>query len=911
MILYIMRSEILDIVAQHPDTVIVVPTEVVAISMRKAICRQRAERAVLSRQVVSWEHFLRDTLYKRQSCQPIDKVTKHIFARDLARRHSREKIFSALIPQKYNNDERTYVPIIEKMVGSLPMVLEGATADRLSPEWRHDLSHVRDRYRAFLTEHNFFEPQWLSSSAMKITEPYHLIWTEIAPRYSQYAAFLQANPLIASSPIPPARSVAFSRYPTVFEECSATMRAIEEALHSGIAPGEIAISAEHAAHYTPYLRSEAERRGVPIAFHVRKSLDEYPSGGLFRRIMSLVRNRYGIEKLLDLMLDPLIPWREQTLRHYIAQRGVDSLILRDRPNNSLWNDVLQGLPSARNYFERLRAHLDRFASAKSASELLRAVVIFSNRFLDSSRWQDEVISVWENSIALLRQFAEVESSISAIASDSLATFVDMLGDSFYAPIIDQDSVAVYPYQVAAGLFCQRHFALNMSNEATRQHLLNHEYLNEALRDRLRIAAIDLSQYYINLYTHSGEEVSCSYSANVDGRRMIAAMHFAMNNAVIESPPISVDDSYCVEEAFWIPRADTDSSAESAVGAKRQAAPERPSRLLPSQFYPWQQEGMASALAGGATRYHLTPEFKQLGEDSVLKLAIAPEKLSPSALEVYIKCPLEYLLSRILSLEEPPSVSEPEEPRRVGVLYHVMLERLYNKIREYERRDGESLFIAERRDIYRSMADEIIMDISLRPEISDPLKMPLRLKLRDIAYELLQYDSENFDQYAIEACEYRVVQTYRSADDQSKATAIGGSIDRLMKNPETGELIIIDYKKSASSALHKMAGDSETGVPEKLQMAFYRYLLLLEGKKVERALYYNLERHKRTAAYVRSNPPKKLAAIQWSDDELCEQLPSIIDDCRQHILSGSFSAPNRFGCASCRFPMVCRARLYGT
>ncbi len=60
------------------------------------------------------------------------------------------------------------------------------------------------------------------------------------------------------------------------------------------------------------------------------------------------------------------------------------------------------------------------------------------------------------------------------------------------------------------------------------------------------------------------------------------------------------------------------------------------------------------------------------------------KLSPSALEDYVQCPLQFYFKRILGLRERDEVIAETEERADGTLVHDALQNFYKKFPEPDR-----------------------------------------------------------------------------------------------------------------------------------------------------------------------------------------------------------------------------------
>lgn len=192
------------------------------------------------------------------------------------------------------------------------------------------------------------------------------------------------------------------------------------------------------------------------------------------------------------------------------------------------------------------------------------------------------------------------------------------------------------------------------------------------------------------------------------------------------------------------------------------------------------------------------EKNQAVLDTLAKLNERSERyrgISPSALNSYIECRLQFYFKYVARVREPDEVEEELDARVLGIFLHDVMEKFYKELAE---RKGSKA--VEKNDFENADArlDALIDEVFVRNYKLDPGK-PVeyggqRLVVREIvkrfATRIIKMD-EAYAPFTIEALEDGDI-TYSVAIDRPPyKTILGGTIDRV---DSKGDLLrIIDYK----------------------------------------------------------------------------------------------------------------------
>ena len=185
-----------------------------------------------------------------------------------------------------------------------------------------------------------------------------------------------------------------------------------------------------------------------------------------------------------------------------------------------------------------------------------------------------------------------------------------------------------------------------------------------------------------------------------------------------------------------------------------------------------------------------------------------KRMSPTALDQYIQCPLSYYFKYIVGFQEDDEVSEEVDARIFGKLFHTVMENIYrpflNQIIQ-ERTLDSLLNDAERLD--KLLVDAFALHFFKTGNTIGPSKITGRNRLvyeviKKMAIQTLSYDRKRVP-FKIEGIEQEV-SAMIPVFQGSKSVRIGGIIDRI--DSLSGDIEIIDYK--TGTTLHDFYSLSE-------------------------------------------------------------------------------------------------------
>ncbi|MDO8804928.1 MAG: PD-(D/E)XK nuclease family protein [Elusimicrobiota bacterium] len=309
---------------------------------------------------------------------------------------------------------------------------------------------------------------------------------------------------------------------------------------------------------------------------------------------------------------------------------------------------------------------------------------------------------------------------------------------------------------------------------------------------------------------------------------------------------------------------------------------------------------------GEGEVHLRISFSQaepgaIAKTAELTAALKAREFSPSALDTYLGCGLQYYYRYALRLSEKDEISDDIEQRDIGAMVHEVLENFFGS------RKGSPLNITEKD--YGLIIEEAgrVFDARLKGHNAGfeyLIKRQVERRLRDI----LDYHRDNLPGITVLDCETKLTAELQTKHGSIKLT---GRADRV--DQRGGVIHIVDYKTGARASVPNWA-KFDLGIREdwpatlkSTQLPFYLLaylggnkgaearnmdasLMLLGSENITEETLYK-ERYKKT--------PDKAAIFGAYKEAITALIEEILDK------DLPFSPPpDETPCAVCSFKNLC-------
>ncbi len=193
---------------------------------------------------------------------------------------------------------------------------------------------------------------------------------------------------------------------------------------------------------------------------------------------------------------------------------------------------------------------------------------------------------------------------------------------------------------------------------------------------------------------------------------------------------------------------------------------------------------------------------QNNEDTIQRLSAyftqgdGRRSLSPSALNMFIDCPLSFYMKYVLRLREAEELDEEASAADFGSILHAAIETIYNEIK-----NDDHIITAEMIDAVRPIAEGFVLkaynehfkvNVSDKADISGFDSIFFDVLMQYLG-RILDYDSTiaPFELIGAEKGIYTTVDV--NVGGRTLKVNIGGTIDRIDRIVNTGKIRIVDYK----------------------------------------------------------------------------------------------------------------------
>lgn len=822
----------------------------------------------------------------------MDRAVRILFLYEQLERNSRDPFLRQIIPTQYRQDSLVFLQTLQRLLPVLHRIAAVRTDwPYFSRDKLGDLENLYATYRTFLAEADLFEPNYERPRFQPGEKTYLLFFPELIEDFPEFADLIAQQAQLTCIPIPAAvrEHTTVQVFETILEEIRTTMLRVAKLLDTKSDPHGIILTVGDLEELEPLLRREAELFAIPLQIHRGKPLSDFPQGRFFQKVFSAAESSFSVIAMKALLLCRSIPWKQEMLCNGLIRLGLDSRIVRNTAAADSWrlsiesarlNGNPRNLPLGRisGFYTTLKNQIMEIADAKSFSDLKNSLISFSASFLDLTRLSDEELKIFQFTLDSLEELDRAGEFVSVPQNSVFRIWWIYLHQRLYVPRQHTPGISVYPYRVSEGMYPEQHFVINASQGATSHTPHRYPFLKLHEEEYLGDVHSDLSAAHLQLYSHSGEKVSFSYSRRDFQRSNLPPPLFLRNNITAETPKqADHPDPYDLERNAWI---------EGNTFA----------------LQPTQKDGYLSASVGAPAAKRIDVTSHQLQDKRLihsLQNRLRNEegrfRISATALERFSLCPFQFLFEHLLEVGSEEYEPMMIDPREFGILMHRVLQAFFHQLMES---DAQGKLFPDRREEYceriRSIVSKVCIDFRRKnPALLEPIWAEMRHRVEELALTFLDVDFAVMSEEQTQGCEIQLQVLLSDID-----SLLVGKIDRINHNP-TGHTVV-DYKKKHVPNKADIFSDE----PESMQMPFYIYLMNENNLPVSRAAFYSFENGR--YHFVFGGPRTNMAdtdSIQRSIELVKERIFRM----RDRILSGDFriEKSSQVECSRCRLQEICR------
>jgi RecB family exonuclease len=875
----------------NSKTCFVFPSELTARFWAKAALRRSHCNSVLMTRFLSWDQFKERCLSYPLAGRPVNRAVRLLFLYEQLRRNSRSPFLAQIVPQRYAGDSVVFLEPLQRLLPVLNRIrgIRGRwpefSLDRLA-----DLETLYSTYRDFLKGSGLYEPSYRMPLFSPADNTYLLFYPELIEDYAEFAGVLTER--IETVAVPPAlrENTAVQVFQTLPEEIRAAVRRIAEMVDGGVDSGQIALTAGRLEELEPLLRREAHLFDLPLQIHLGKPLCEFPQVAMLFKAFAAAESAFSLESMKALLMCGSIPWKQRKLCRSLLRLALDGRIAGNTASTDFWalslktaqrNGNPRRLPLSRlsGFYLTLNDHLVRIASAGTFAGLKAALVAFTAAFLDMKRLSEEELRIFQFSMDTLEELARAAELVSVSSGPVFRLWWLYLRQRLYVPGRYDPGIPVYPFRVSGGMQPEHHFVINASQAATSHTLRRYPFLKLHEEQGLPDVQRDLSALHLRLYSHSGKNVTFSYSHRDFRRSNLPPPSFLTRGVSLIESTAGPEDAYERERKAWV-----DGS--------------------PFPLHSLQKAGYASAAVGALAPKQLDGTAQLLRDGGLIRSLQEPLRdaegrlrISATALEHFGFCPFEFLFEHLLHVRAEEYEPVMIDPLELGKLLHRVAERLFDRSQADPLQPElfDDAWEPQRRRLH-GIVSQLCSDYRRKnPTLLAPVAAELERRVSELALAFLEIDLRQMSGERVESTEARL-----QAPLADGGAVLVGHIDRINRNP--GGFTLIDYKKKHVPGRAELFSEQAPS----LQMPFYIHLMEQNGLPVTRAAFYSFE--KKRYQFVIGGPRASLAG-QEEVRRAVERLEQRVQEMLRRIDCGDFrvGSSHNLDCSRCRLEAICRHR----
>jgi len=944
-----------------PSSLFVFPTNVAASRWADRLLRLRRGGTIAMEKFIAWDTFKQNSIRSKiNNRQSVPAVLRKMFVSALIRENAelREQgktpVFSSLIQAEWAQSADSFAGWLTEILPQLGVWFRQTTGlpiaqikDRTVDDGdiNGDLFTLALRYTQFLEQRGLFEPAWETPPFEDGGKECFIFFPESLSDFGEYRELLAASGHVK---IINADDDEIQRQPCdVFFYANSRGEITEAALYilalrknKNVAWDSISVSIPDEARYGPYLLREFANRNIPCVRQSGKPLASYPAGQFFAALSGCASAGFSFASVKELLLNQHLPWKDGDDIQALIEFGVKNNCITSWKEEkdggeitvNVWEDAFThpfgGIKTqTRRFFGDLKQRVNALCRAGSFSDIRRQYFAFRERFFDMEKILPETDIVLSRCVAELTYLVEIEKSFpDTRVPDHYGFFTGYLREVIYLAQQASSGVAILPYRTAASAPFDCHIVLGASQSGLSAVFSPLAFLPKSKREKLGITDNDASLTFIKLHRFNSQ-LPAAFFCSEQTFSGYTIPHSALNAPAKPRQRYGDDPRFSNQFAEDLYREESDYYASLHSPAKEQTE-----TAVPSELHQAQKQGFEK----WRTRRQFTDDSDNtLTQDHPLLRVIRDRfcyneeykdkfSVSSSSLEPYFQCPLIWIFSRVLNLENVEAETGLMAYNISGDIYHAVLNLFLSELKQTGDAIAEPVISGDEKkpipqlpEYYsKLLAEKVEMVFESFPRLptGEYQRMSmLTARLLQAQKPLFLSRLENFiAEFIFCFAGFKVIATEETYSLPKDNYFLNGRIDCVLEDirgdsPRKNSLVIVDFKTK-----YKIEeGIANFQLPLYLRLAETKY-----KKNVDTALFFSITDSKPLVLFgVTRGMEEDDCVMRGSEryNEIMNEFDQNAARFAREISSGAFSfSPSRSEqCDDCEYNKVCRTlyRVY--
>jgi len=910
---------------KNPKNIFVFPTQTAADLWADRIITISDVTAVAMDRFLAWDTFKGQSIRSQhQDKTSIPSAMRKIFADQIITENATEPFFKNLIVPEFAKNSVGFTNWIASLLPSLSNWKRYFEKSGDQPDDQDsDLLELYKRYSQFLDSFNFFDPAWETPPFEADGNHYFIFYPEILSDYFEYEKILKESDDITIinleiSEENKSEVKLFNNSRIELKNVTSLVRQLHDNPENPIPWADIAISVPNMETYGAYLDRELSLYEIPHLMRNATPLSSTGAGSLFDQIKQCAASNFSYDSIKTLLLNNELPWASKKSIDQLLEFGqINHCICSFEyggQNIDVWEKslkTLQNLGEERvsTFYHSLKNSINKLTNAKSFAEIRDFYFEFRNKMFDMtlcSQKSDLILSRCITELGELldleRDFLNNENSENPkiTLSSPYNFFTSYISEINYLEQTDELGVQILPYKLSATAPFGCQIIVNSSQASLSVIYQQLTFLREDKRKRI-LGRDDpnVTEQFIQLYAMNSYSAPAYFTAAVktfDGYAQTASYLIEKDLSKEKDKKILYGDYLYDLEKDWILKNN--------------------SEKFPEKITEIQSKGMNSWIFSQNFENNL--EKSQIATDTLVD-RISKHKInfSKTQLDVFNSCPRQWIFEKVLYLQEEDNVAVLMDKFQMGNLYHKVFE-IYCQNLKHHKPNPLPIHTTEEglSDEYKAILEKSVTDAIESPEnayLTKQLLYTTKTALDKVIANAIQKFSTTF-----EGCTVLDNEGAFEYENPEKNYKCNGRIDCLLKDPASGETILIDFKSSQYSIpsnLFAKPDDEEAPLPD-FQMPMYIYLMRNSTPpiQIDNACFYDVS--KGSCHYVfgdelsqRLNMKEEYMIEPTSFEPTINTLISTMDSISERISNNDFSIDTKVQtfthCAGCAYNTICR------
>ena len=829
------------------ETVFVFPTQTAANAWADWTVRNTDAKSVPMERFIAWDDFKGEAVKsKKQEKRSIPGAMRTIFADNLIKKNADEKFLSYIVSKEYAESAGSFTKWISGILPSLAMWKNRFDSSRITPDDEDsDYLEIYTRYRDFLDRHSLFDPAWETPPFDSRGKRYVIFFPEIIMDYLEYQEILENTPDVEIIKVPELDSkpqgLFYSNSRSELRQLCLWLRKNHD--EKNIKWQDMAVSAFDLETWWPYLDREMDIYEIPHVLKNGTPLTSSTAGNLFRQIQSCVSENFSFESIKKLILNTSLPWADFSLNQRLIHFGQENNCLCSFQNQEsgkeydVWKNAFSSplkneQPDQKmvEMYSALKNILTSMVKAKTFDEIRTHYFNFRTHFFNVENFTEKTDRIISRCISELSALIDLEKDFpDCQVSNCYSFFLNYISDKNYVPQVEEQGVQILPYRLSAPAPFRIQAVIDSSQASLSVIYRELAFLNDEKRARLGLKEeVNVSDLFIKLYAlnSTDETVFTAAEKTFTG--------YALTSSYLEEKNLKDENDFenLNESDMYI------SEKESLLNAKT-GFPKKITSIESKGFESWKT--MQSSDENEVPDEQAVKKINSLIDEKLFENGKV--KITYSHMKSFYEDCHQFMKHYVLKLEEENSAADLTPPFLIGNLNHKILEiycttLMENDLPLHVNEDDGCLD-----EKYGAILKESIKKGIQETESSCLTKILIDSSIAKVESKMISVVtdfSNSFNGYMIHAVEKKYTH-----HPEGKDYFFDGKVDCILKDPLTGDCILIDFKstKKGIPSANFFAGDDVT-VPD-FQMPIYIHLLENQEPpiRIENCAFYNINDEK--------------------------------------------------------------------